>query len=142
MIALALLASAAACTPPEKTLFTCSTGAREIVICASDGDAAYRSYRRGGLELQLVGARTARTVYSGGGGRQIIFENGPWRYVATQGTARTAFGRDGRHDPKDFANVAVIRGGTTVSILRCRDQEELPFRMVDAPLPEGEPEYP
>lgn len=38
-----------------------------IVICASDGDAAYRSCRNDALDLLLVGAKTARTVYSGGG---------------------------------------------------------------------------
>jgi hypothetical protein len=142
VVTLAILAAAASCMPPEKTLFTCSTGRREIVICASDGDAAYRSYRNGGLELQLVGGKTARTVYSGGGGQQIIFVNGPWRYVATQGTARTGFGVDGRNDPKDFANVMLIRGRRTVSILECRNQEDLPFRMRDVPLPETTPEHP
>lgn len=142
MLTLAILAAAASCAPPERTLFTCSTGRREIAICASDGDAAYRSYRNGRLELQLVGAKTTRTVYSGGGGQQIIFANGPWKYVATQGTARTAFDPDGRHDPKDFANVTLIKGTRTVSILQCRNQEDLPFRMQGAPLPETNPEYP
>jgi hypothetical protein len=117
MLLLALIA--AAVSPPERTVFTCRIGDRTASVVRDGANMAYRSFRRGGLELQLPGGRYAQQGFSGGGELQAIFRNGPWTYVVYQRTIRTGF--DGTNDPSFDAGVDVLRQGRVIARRLCDD---------------------
>jgi hypothetical protein len=110
---------AAVVPTPEQAVFTCTIGDRTAVVAQRGRALVYRSLRRRKLELEILGGRSAREGFSGGGELQAIFGSGPWTYVVYERTVRTGF--TGANDPDFEAGVAVLRGGRVVSRRRCDD---------------------
>jgi len=108
---------AAVVSTPEQAVFTCTVGDRTAVVAQRGRALVYRSLRRGKLELEILGGRSAREGFSGGGELQAIFESGPWTYVVYERTVRTSF--TGANDPNFEAGVAVLRGGRVISRRHC-----------------------
>jgi len=108
---------AAVVSTPERVVFTCLIGDRTAVVAQRGRALVYRSLRRGKLELEIAGGRSAQEGFSGGGELQAIFRSGPWTYVVYERTVRTSF--TGANDPEFEAGVAVLRGGHVVSRRRC-----------------------
>ena len=116
----------------ERTVFTCATGDRTAVVAQRGATLAYRSLRRGKLELEITGGRYAQEGFSGGGELQAIFRSGPWSYVVYERTVRTSF--TGANDPDFDAGVAVLRGGRVISRRRCDEgSSQFTQRLNDAP---------
>ena len=111
----------AAVSPSEHTVFTCRIGDRVAMVVREGSNLAYRSIRRGGLELQIPDGSYAREGFSGGGELQAIFKNGPWTYVVFERTIRTNF--TGPNTPSFEAGVDVLRPGRVVARRRCDDAE-------------------
>lgn len=108
---------AAVVSTSEQAVFTCTVGDRTAVVAQRGRTLVYRSLRRGKLELEILGGRSAREGFSGGGELQAIFESGPWTYVVYERTVRTSF--TGANDPDFEAGVAVLRGGRVISRRHC-----------------------
>ena len=108
---------ATAVSTPEQAVFTCAIGDRTAMVAKRGSALVYRSLRRGKLELEIAGGRSAQEGFSGGGELQAIFRSGPWTYVVYERTVRTSF--TGANDPEFEAGVAVLRGGHVVSRRRC-----------------------
>lgn len=108
---------AAAVSTPEQAVFTCAIGDRTAMVAQRGPALVYRSLRRGKLELEIAGGRSAQEGFSGGGELQAIFRSGPWTYVVYERTVRTSF--TGANDPDFEAGVAVLRGGRVISRRHC-----------------------
>lgn len=123
---LSTVASAAAvdCTPPERTLFSCSTGTKKVSVCSSEGTAGapsllqYRFGRPAAVELSYppAGADWREVVsggtltFSGGGGAFLAFAKEPYRYVVYSAVGRGWGSR---------AGVVVEREGKQIAHLPC-----------------------
>ncbi len=122
------------CTPAEKVIFSCRTGARMVSICASQDAAAnkgYLQYRFGKPdsdepleitlpEARLVPARAATASFdgfSGGGGAWMRFSRGAFGYVAYSGIGN--WGPKG--EKKEIQGLAVERDGKRIANLKCAD---------------------
>lgn len=110
---------AAAVSPSEHTVFTCRISERVAMVVREGSNLAYRSVRRGGLELQIPGGSYAQEGFSGGGELQAIFRNGPWTYVVYERTIRTNF--TGPNTPSFEAGTDVLRRGRVVARRHCDD---------------------
>ena len=123
------------CSTAEVAVFHCSTGARQVSVCASrtatsqSGSLRYFFGRPGARPEIALPARptapsrsaTAGTLtYSGGGGAWLRFRSGEYTY-----TVFTATGRSGYDGPRwDREGVSVERQGTRVAYLPCRTVAE------------------
>lgn len=88
-------AEVADCVPPQRALFSCSTGTKTISVCGSrdlttsSGLLEYRFGRPAAVELSYPPAgadwrevtRGGTLVFSGGGGAFLAFTNAPYRYI-------------------------------------------------------------
>lgn len=125
------------CSAQEETVFACSTGRKQVAVCASPGLQAsggllqYRFGQPGAVELALPAASTAAPAtapgdaawrdgvragtlaYSGGGGAYLAFANGAHRYVVFTAIGRGWGGK---------AGVVVERSGRRIAHLACRDE--------------------
>jgi len=88
-------AEAAGCMPPQRALFSCSTGTKTISVCgsqdltANSGQLQYRfghpaavelSYPPAGADWRAV-THGGTLMFSGGGGAFLAFTNAPYRYI-------------------------------------------------------------
>jgi hypothetical protein len=112
------------CPAPERALFSCAIGAKEVAVCAS-GDLAqttgtiqYRFGRPSRVELAYPPAggdwravtRSGTLAFSGGGGAFLAFERPPYRYVVY-----TAIGQGWGSK----AGVVVEKSGKRIANLKC-----------------------
>jgi hypothetical protein len=123
------------CSTAEVAVFHCSTGAKQVSVCASrtatpqSGSLQYRFGKRGQTpEIQLPAKPTppsrsasADTLsFSGGGGAWLRFRSGEFAY-----TVYTAVGRWGPNgEPRESEGLVVERGGKTVATLRCKESAQ------------------
>ena len=131
-VAALALAGPAAAAPPslcargEAVAFTCSTGARILSVCETDGGRGlqYRYGTQAKLDLSYPTPgttpaevfRAGTLMYSGGGGAWLRFANGAYGY-----TVFTAIGRWGANGaPRTAAGVAVTKGDTDVADIACK----------------------
>lgn len=117
-------AEKAACPAPQRAVFACSTGAKQVSVCASPdldttaGTLQYRYGRPERLELALPEAgsdwraatRAGTLMFSGGGGAHVAFERAPYRY-----TVYSAAGRGWAQ-----SGVVVEKAGRRIASLRCK----------------------
>lgn len=121
----------ARCVPPEKTVFTCATGASVVSVCASadlSSKTGYAQYRFGkpdkapDLILPQTFQHPARVAYgqteafSGGGGAWLRFRQGAHGYVVFTGIGK--WGPGGATAEK--AGIVVERDGKRIAALKCR----------------------
>lgn len=134
------------CRAPEPVLFTCDIGTKTVSICGREkGGAAYRYGRPGRVELEATDLHLADRGWSGGGETQVYADTPTHRYIVYNRVVRTAFGLDGRHDPKITSGLLVQREGRTVWSGECGLSEVLdPFagrfdqQLIETLLPEGD----
>jgi len=132
MTALLLLLTAAAGSPPERTVFACQIGDRTATVLREGSNLVYRSERRGGVELQLPDGRAAQESFSGGGELQATFRNGPWTYIVYERTIRTNF--SGPNHPRFEAGIDVLRRSRVVSRRHCDDADsQFSEQLADVP---------
>lgn len=112
------------CPQPQRAVFSCAVGARQLAVCASDpltettGTLQYRFGRPSQVELAFpsMGAawrevtRGGTLMFSGGGGAFIVFDRRPYRYVVY-----SAIGKGWGSK----AGVVVERSGKRVANLNC-----------------------
>lgn len=126
------------CSTAEVAVFHCSTGAKQVSVCASrtatpqSGSLQYRFGKRGQApEIRLPAKPTPPAhsasgdtlTFSGGGGAWLRFRSGEFAYAV-----HTAIGRWGPGgEPRESEGLVVERGGKRVANLRCREaaQSEL-----------------
>ncbi|WP_370177975.1 hypothetical protein [Alteriqipengyuania sp.] len=117
------MAQPVACTSPEKTLFFCEAGRKQIAVCGIYDAEGERSaqYRYGSdtAEPVLGDGRFASVPYSGGGEAQIEFLNGSTRYIVYSRTVRTNFKAGEPNNPELTDGVMVVRGGEVLSDKQC-----------------------
>lgn len=113
--------AATLCTAQEQVVFSCSTGAKTVSVCASPGKAVgghllqYRLGAPGKVELAVSpngdatgGAVASGTMmYSGGGGARLQFRSGAYRYTVFDAIGKWA--KDG--GPAGIAGVVVEKDG-------------------------------
>lgn len=113
------------CAPPERAVFSCSTGTKTIAVCrspdltASSGTLQYRFGRPAALELSHPPAgadwravtRGGTLTYSGGGGAWLAFTNAPYRYIVYSAVGK-GWGSK--------AGVVVENGGRRIANLACK----------------------
>lgn len=120
------------CAANETIVFSCSTGAKMVSVCASKGASPTRGYlqyrygkpdSRDPLELSLPEgqqvpsrAATGESVpFAGGGGSWLRFHNGAYGYVVYSG-----IGKWGPHgETREKQGVVVERSGKVVASLKC-----------------------
>jgi hypothetical protein len=116
---------AAACVPPQRVLFSCSTGTKTISVCgsqdltSSSGLLQYRFGRPAAAELSYPPAgadwrqvtRGGTLVFSGGGGAFLAFTNTPYRYIVYSAVGR-GWGSK--------AGVVVEKYGKQIAKLACK----------------------
>ena len=120
------------CTATESVVFSCSTGAKMVSVCASKGASATRGYlqyrfgkpdSRDPLEMTLPeeqpipsrSATGANVPFAGGGGSWLRFHNGVYGYVVYSG-----IGKWGPHgETREKQGVVVERSGRVVASLKC-----------------------
>ena len=115
-----------ACQPPQRNLFSCSTGTKIIAVCASPdlmanfGSLQYRfgrpatlewSYPPLGTDWRSV-TRGGTLIYSGGGGAFLAFTRSNHRYIVY-----TAMGIGWGTK----AGVAVEKNGKRIANIACKD---------------------
>jgi hypothetical protein len=125
-----LAAPPSLCKPDERVVFSCSTGAHIVSLCASanasktDGYLQYRFGRGGSVDLAYpdLSAKpgdaftSGRLMFSGGGGAWLRFDKGPYAY-----TIFTAIGRWGSSGgPAAISGVAVEKDGKAFADFPCR----------------------
>lgn len=118
------------CTSMETNIFSCTTGARMVSVCASKAvspTSGYVQYRFGKpgepLEMTLPeshvpppkAAYGANVAFSGGGGSWMRFRNGPTSYVVYSGIGR--WGKGGGTAEK--AGVVVEKNGKQAANVKC-----------------------
>jgi len=120
-------ADVGACVPPQRAVFSCSTGTKTIAVCASQdlaassGQLQYRFGRPGAIELGYPPAgadwrtftRAGTLAFSGGGGAFIAFTNAPYRYVVYSAVGK-GWGSK--------AGVVVEKGGKRIARLPCKGE--------------------
>lgn len=120
----ALHAAASHCAAQEKTVFSCSVGAKTVSVCASKevsptaGSIQYRFGPEGHPEISLPdpaappasAAKGGTLMYSGGGGAFLRFSKGEYNYVVYTGSGK-GWKKDG---------VAVDKVGKLVANFRCK----------------------
>lgn len=123
------------CSTAEVAVFHCSTGAKQVSVCASRtatpqaGSLRYFFGKPGGKpEIMLPATPTppsrsasAETMtFSGGGGAWLRFRSGEYAYTVFTGT-----GRSGYDGPRwDREGLLVERRGQRVAYLPCRTAAE------------------
>jgi hypothetical protein len=123
------------CSTAEVAVFHCSTGAKQVSVCASRtataqaGSLRYFFGKPGArAEITLPAKATAPSrsasadtvTYSGGGGAWLRFRSGEYAY-----TVFTATGRSGYDGPRwDREGLLVERQGRRVAYLPCRTAAE------------------
>lgn len=125
-----LAASPSLCKPDERVVFSCSTGAHIVSLCASvnasktDGYLQYRFGRDDTVDLAYpdLSAKpgdafiSGRLTFSGGGGAWLRFGKGPFAY-----TIFTAIGRWGSSGgAAAVSGVAVEKDGNEFANFPCR----------------------
>jgi len=119
------VAAPVACTAPQQTVFSCSTGTKTVSVCASAdlsasaGSLQYRFGRPAAAELAYPPDGTdwravthgGTLMFSGGGGAFLAFDKAPYRYVVF-----TAVGNGWGSK----AGVVVERGGRRIASLPCK----------------------
>lgn len=121
----AYAAAPSLCAPAEKVIFSCSTGAKIVSVCAAGdlsagvGSLSYRFGPPGRPEMTYPPSGQWRTVtrsgqwtFSGGGGAWLAFHNEAFRYIVY-----TAIGRGWG----EKSGVAVEQNGKVVVNMPCRD---------------------
>lgn len=126
LIAVAISAKAATshCSAQEQVIFTCSTGAKTVSVCASESvspTTGYLQYRFGPMgapellypaqEAERGVIRAGRWVFAGGGGAYLKFVRYPFNYIVY-----TAIGRGWGQK----AGVAVEKDGKLMANFPCR----------------------
>ncbi len=123
------------CSTAEVAVFHCSTGAKQVSVCASrtatprSGALQYRFGKRGQPpEITLpalptppsLSASADTLMFWGGGGARLRFRQGEYSY-----TVFTAIGRWGPNgEPRESEGLVVERAGKPVTTLRCREPAE------------------
>ncbi len=115
-----------ACQPPQRSLFSCSTGTKMIAVCASPdlmaraGSLQYRfgrpsalewSYPQPGTDWRSV-TRGGTLTYSGGGGAFLAFTRSDHRYIVYAALGN-GWGTK--------AGVAVEKNGKRIANISCKD---------------------
>jgi len=114
----------AACVAPQRAVFACPVGGRQLVVCATDplsateGALQYRYGPADAAELVLpapgadwrAGTRSGTLMFSGGGGAYLAFASGRYRYVVYTAVLRGSGPR---------AGLVVERDGRLLSSRRC-----------------------
>jgi hypothetical protein len=115
------------CSSSETVLFSCSTGAKAVSVCAAGGAQGYLQYRFGKLgeapEMLVPEAKTppARAVtgenvpFSGGGGQWLRFTRGATSYVVYSGIGN--WGPNGQK--KIIDGVVVEQNGKRAANVKC-----------------------
>lgn len=119
---------AALCMPAETPLFTCTLGSRRASVCQTGGKATYRYGRPGRIELSSQRLTLAKRSFSGGGETQITATNNGYSYTMFDRTTRTAFGADGRNDPKSETGLVVRQGSKRLSSRICDNDTPISSR--------------
>ncbi|MDJ0275699.1 hypothetical protein QLH51_02605 [Sphingomonas sp. 2R-10] len=119
---------AALCTPAETPLFTCTLGAHRASLCAKGGKATYRYGRPGQIELASRRLTMATRSLSGGGETQITAASNGHSHTMFDRTTRTAFGADGRNDPKSETGLIVRHGDKRLSSRICENDMPISSR--------------
>jgi hypothetical protein len=115
------------CVPPQRTLFSCSTGAKTISVCgsqdltANSGRVQYRfgppaavalSYPPAGADWRNV-TRAGTLMFSGGGGAFLAFTKPPYRYIVYSAVGQGWASK---------AGVVVEKGTKRIANVACRDK--------------------
>ena len=125
----ALAAPASLCTTKETDLFSCPIHGKIVSVCGlSPGRAEYRFGRPGQIELQGRDLHIGEQSYSGGGEDQIYCQSNGYRYIVYDRALRTGFGADGHNDPQSSSGLVVLKGGRTVSSIRCGGEGDQPVK--------------
>ncbi|MEJ8849439.1 hypothetical protein [Variovorax rhizosphaerae] len=112
------------CPQPQRAVFSCPVGAKQVAVCASDplteatGTLQYRFGRPAKVEMAYPPktadwralTRGGTLMFSGGGGAFIAFEKRPYRYVVYSAVGQ-GWGSK--------AGVVVERSGKRVANLSC-----------------------
>jgi len=113
------------CGPAEKVMFSCSTGAKVVSVCATGdlssgvGSVSYRFGPLGHPEITYPPnawhdvTRSGTWTFSGGGGAWLAFHRDAFRYVVY-----TAIGRGWG----EMSGVAVEQNGKLIANQPCRDK--------------------
>jgi hypothetical protein len=118
------VAAVGLCAPTEKVIFSCSTGAKTVSVCAAGSDKLqYRFGKVGAVELALPanGVSPSADVFgttvpfAGGGGSWLRFKRGTYGYVVYSGIGR--WGPDG--EPAEKNGVTVENKGKPIAQLKC-----------------------
>ena len=123
---------ATGCAPPQRALFSCSTGTKTISVCGSKDPTAnsgllqYRFgrpavaeliYPPAGVDWRTV-TRGGTLVFSGGGGAYVAFARAPYRYIVYAALGQGWGSRAGVVVEKDRKQIASLAcKGTTTSEL-------------------------
>lgn len=117
------------CRSGEETIFSCrTTGGKRIAVCATGAGKVEYRYSAGTPELVLEGGRFASVPYSGGGEAQIVFDNGPVRYVVFSRTIRTNFEAGEPNYPAISDGVIVLRDDEMLAMSTCDDADAMPVQ--------------
>ena len=117
-------AGSALCPMPERVLFSCAVGAKEVAVCASGkltettGIVQYRFGRPSRVELAYPPeggdwrsvTRGATLAFSGGGGAFLVFDRPPYRYVVYTAVGQGWGSKSG---------VLIERSGNRIANLTC-----------------------
>jgi hypothetical protein len=150
-VSLGAAAAGATCASDEDTLFSCPSGSKRIVVCASKGwspQSGYVQYRfgtRGQTELVVPedtgAAAPAQAIavgqgpLSGGGFAYVRFANGSYEYFVYSAIS-------GRWGTK--SGVAVDKDGARIAVRRCdaRHPGEFGNGLIDREgLPRGDSHF-
>lgn len=118
----ALAADGAGCLPPQRALFSCSTGSKTVSVCgspdlsANSGSLQYRFGSPQAVELAYPPAgadwrkltRAGTLIYSGGGGAFLAFDNRPFRYIVYTAVGRGWGSKAGVVVEKDRKRIASL----------------------------------
>jgi hypothetical protein len=119
----------AICVPPQRAVFSCSTGTKVIAVCGSatltprSGRLQYRFGRPGANELSYPPAgadwrkvtRAGTLLFSGGGGAFIAFTHSHYRYIVYSAVGQGWGSKAGLVVEKDGRRIANLacRGAVT-----------------------------
>lgn len=118
----AVQGAGAMCRPPERPIYVCDFGRRQVAVCSTDNSLTYRFGSASRTELELTssgGSSTAAVsaVTGGGGGKQthIRFTNGDYDYIVHTMVAGGLTERPGQRS----SGLTVMRGEQEVSVMAC-----------------------